>query len=274
MSSNGNEKPFGDQSSSNKLSEKPKTPRHPSIWTRSAVCMQPLREPPDNLRITVEAPSWCALQEFNIKADYKTSTEFLTALVQVQSFWNKLEPHKADNPGPNSSLSLLADREYAIRLPYHLRYQLERLPPPHLPYLPPAGRGQASNQLATRPPGQVADQKRGLPSTLDESATRRLILLDHKQVEYRYNKRQKVDIEDRNLLKALQRGNLGPKLYQRNLPQAAGDRETPVRGLEKPEQRGSSSNVPNHEQDQRALAGHVQRLVLPEKPPHLQHRVW
>ncbi|KAI2472322.1 RdRP-domain-containing protein [Annulohypoxylon bovei var. microspora] len=65
-----------------------------------------------------------ALQDFNIKVDYKTSNEFLTVPMQAQSFWNRLEPHKPDNPGPNSNLSLLADTE-DVHLPYHVRYQLE-----------------------------------------------------------------------------------------------------------------------------------------------------
>ncbi|KAI1212533.1 RNA dependent RNA polymerase-domain-containing protein [Annulohypoxylon truncatum] len=65
-----------------------------------------------------------ALQDFNIKVDYKTSKEFSTVTTQVPSFWSKLEPHKPSISGPNSNLSLLADTE-DIHLPYQVRYQLE-----------------------------------------------------------------------------------------------------------------------------------------------------
>ncbi|KAI0883835.1 RdRP-domain-containing protein [Annulohypoxylon maeteangense] len=73
-------------------------------------------------------PNWAvmkpALQDFNIKIDYKAPGEFSTVTTQVPSFWSKLEPQRPSNLGPNSNLSLLADTE-DIHLPYNVRYQLE-----------------------------------------------------------------------------------------------------------------------------------------------------
>ncbi|KAL7620981.1 hypothetical protein AAE478_008292 [Parahypoxylon ruwenzoriense] len=65
-----------------------------------------------------------ALQDFNIKVDYTTSSQFRTIPAQASKLWDMLDPQQLSATTSNANFALLADTE-SIHLPYDVRYQLE-----------------------------------------------------------------------------------------------------------------------------------------------------